>query len=270
MAGKYGKGGGGGGGAGRGSDGGRMEKFSLPGPRAPLYPLCTPAQIRHAELSELRMDDRVWAAYERGWFDLMTSYMSSQLMQGEMPAMYCNAPLSMYPAGQVADNHGCVPRPPTTAGPLCATEPCQGECHGTRGQCCCKCEQAKRAAAGQPLAPQSPGGHPHPTALVPHPLPRRAAPVPPVSSRPAASAPREGGTRQMNEIIITATGCSPDAVQGRSKAVQSIVKIRIVSPESTAIAFTKSAAEPKQEKPIPTSECDTESSIGSYSECDSG
>lgn len=275
MAGKYGKGSGGGGdgAGGRGGDGGRTEKFSLPGPRAPLYPLCTPAQIRHAELSELRTDDRVWAAYERGWFDLMTSYMSSQLMQGEMPAMYCNAPLSVYPAGGVDDNR-CPRHSPGGPGPLSATGPCRGECHGSRGQCCCKCERAKRSddrplakrSAGQPQASQPPAGYPRPAALVLSTYPLPAAPAPPVSYRPATPAPRKGGPRQRSEIVIQATGSSPDAVDGGSKAKQPVVKIKIVSPDSTEIEFKKSTTESKQGEP---SESDTESSVESYSDSDS-
>lgn len=45
--------------------------------------LRTPWQIRTADLDRLRMDDRLWAAYERGWCDFLQMYMDSKLMQGE-------------------------------------------------------------------------------------------------------------------------------------------------------------------------------------------
>lgn len=244
-----------------GSGSGRKEKFSMPGPREPDYPLCTPAQIRDAELEALRQDKRIWAAYERGWFDLMNSCLNSQLMQGDMPALYCNAPLSVYPvpAGEVNDRRGrCLQHSPEASSS--ASEFCQGDCHGSRGQCCCKCEAERSARHLQPA--QDPAtqrkGYPRPAAVrAPRAGSRPPAPPPPMCPRPAAPAPLEGAPRRpiSDEFVITARSCSANDISAPSKAMQYTVKIKIVSPDSTEIEFTKTTHVAHNKKSISSEPC---------------
>ncbi|KAL5237963.1 hypothetical protein ACI65C_005373 [Semiaphis heraclei] len=71
----------------QGDDGGDEWKKSLPGLSGSDNPQCTPKQIKDLTLDELRRDERLWTAYERGWCDLLQSYMNTQLMQSETSYM---------------------------------------------------------------------------------------------------------------------------------------------------------------------------------------
>jgi len=71
----------------QGDDGGDEWKKSLPGLSGSDNPQCTPKQIKDLTLDELRRDERLWTAYERGWCDLLQSYMNMQLMQSETSYM---------------------------------------------------------------------------------------------------------------------------------------------------------------------------------------
>ncbi|XP_060847862.1 uncharacterized protein LOC132927366 [Rhopalosiphum padi] len=70
----------------QGDDGSEWRK-SLPGLSGSDNPLCTPKQIKNLTLDELRRDERLWIAYERGWCDLLQSFMNMQLMQSETSYM---------------------------------------------------------------------------------------------------------------------------------------------------------------------------------------
>lgn len=69
------------GGSGKGGD----RRKPLPGlsSAGSDRPLSTAKQIKNATVDELRRDERLWVAYERGWCDLLQSYMDMQLMQSE-------------------------------------------------------------------------------------------------------------------------------------------------------------------------------------------
>ncbi|XP_015373651.1 PREDICTED: uncharacterized protein LOC107168678 [Diuraphis noxia] len=71
----------------QGDDGGDEWKKSLTGLSGSDNPQCTPKQIKELTLDELRRDERLWTAYERGWCDLLQSYMNMQLMQSETSFM---------------------------------------------------------------------------------------------------------------------------------------------------------------------------------------
>ncbi|XP_025191094.1 uncharacterized protein LOC112591471 [Melanaphis sacchari] len=70
----------------QGDDGSEWRK-SLPGLSGSDNPLCTPKQIKNSTLDELRRNERLWIAYERGWCDLLQSFMNMQLMQSETSYM---------------------------------------------------------------------------------------------------------------------------------------------------------------------------------------
>ncbi|CAH1732155.1 unnamed protein product [Aphis gossypii] len=70
----------------QGDDGSEWRK-SLPRLSGSDNPLCTPKQIKNSTLDELRQDERLWIAYERGWCDLLQSFMNMQLMQAETSFM---------------------------------------------------------------------------------------------------------------------------------------------------------------------------------------
>ncbi|XP_022171252.1 uncharacterized protein LOC111034372 [Myzus persicae] len=72
----------------QGDDGGDEWRRSLPpGLSRSDIMQCTPKQIKELNLDELRLDERLWTAYERGWCDLLQSYMNMQLMQSETSYM---------------------------------------------------------------------------------------------------------------------------------------------------------------------------------------
>lgn len=71
----------------QGDDGGDKWRKSLPELSGSDNPQCTPKQIKELTLDELRQDERLWTAYERGWCDLLQSYMDMQLMQSETSYM---------------------------------------------------------------------------------------------------------------------------------------------------------------------------------------
>jgi len=71
----------------QGDDGGDKWRNSLPGLSGSDNPQCTPKQIKELTLDELRQDERLWTAYERGWCDLLQSFMDMQLMQSETSYM---------------------------------------------------------------------------------------------------------------------------------------------------------------------------------------
>ncbi|CAI6356880.1 unnamed protein product [Macrosiphum euphorbiae] len=71
----------------QGDDGGDKWRKTSPGLSGSDNPQCTPKQIKNLTLDELRQDERLWTAYERGWCDFLQLYMSMQLMQSETSYM---------------------------------------------------------------------------------------------------------------------------------------------------------------------------------------
>ncbi|XP_008187280.1 uncharacterized protein LOC100169080 [Acyrthosiphon pisum] len=71
----------------QGDDGGDKWRKTSPGLSGSDNPQCTPKQIKDLTLDELRQDERLWTAYERGWCDFLQLYMSMQLMQSETSYM---------------------------------------------------------------------------------------------------------------------------------------------------------------------------------------
>lgn len=49
----------------------------------PNYLNWTVEQVKNATLEELRQNEYLWHAYERGWCDWFTSYVNTMLMQSE-------------------------------------------------------------------------------------------------------------------------------------------------------------------------------------------